>query len=124
VSTIKRKISSYSGGDNTCVAVGRDGNLVLIQDSKQDATYAENPDAQPTIVFGDSHWLAVHGLALSSSSGEVPGAVAIELHADGAATFRGVDAHDQPVQLEFDIDEMDAWTKGVADGEFDPARMI
>lgn len=119
MSTVKRKISSYSGGEQTCVAVGREGNLVLIQDSKQDAEYADIPAEQPTIVFAESHWPAVRDLALSSSSGEVQGAVAIELHADGTAAFRGVDTHDQPVRFEFDIDEMDAWTKGVADGEFD-----
>ncbi|WP_330251439.1 DUF397 domain-containing protein [Nocardia sp. NBC_00565] len=119
MSAIKRKISSYSGGENTCVAVGHDGNLVLIQDSKQDAEYADNPAEQPSIVFEDSNWPAARDLALSASTGEVQGAVAIELHADGAATFRGIDARDQPVKFEFDTDEMDAWTKGVADGEFD-----
>lgn len=111
----KRKISSHSGGEQTCVAVGRDGNLVLIQD----AEHADKPATQPAIVFADSHWPAVRGVALSASSGEVQGAVAIELHVDGAATFRGVDAHDQAVIFEFDADEMEAWTKGVADGEFD-----
>jgi len=119
VSTIKRKISSYSGGENSCVALGRESNLVLVQDSKQDAEYARTPAKQPTIVFADSYWPAVRGLALSASSGGVQGAVAIELHADGAATFRGVDTDDQPVTLEFNVDEMEAWTKGVADGEFD-----
>ncbi|GAB2710683.1 hypothetical protein [Nocardia thraciensis] len=80
---------------------------------------ADSPDRQPTIVFADSHWPAVRDLALSTSTGEVHSAVAIELHADGAATFRGADVHGQPVTLEFTVEEVDAWTKGVADGEFD-----
>ncbi|CAM3955052.1 DUF397 domain-containing protein [Nocardia ninae] len=119
MSTIKRRISSYSGGEQTCVAIACEGNLVLIQDSKQDAEYADNPAGQPTISFADSHWPAVRHLALSAASGEVQDAVAIELHADSAATFHGVDARGHPVKFEFDVDEMEAWTKGVADGEFD-----
>lgn len=101
------------------MAIGRKDDLVFIQDTKQDAEYADNQAKRPTIVFADEHWPAVRGLALSASSGEVQGAVVIELHADGAASFRGVDAHDRAVNFEFDVDEMEAWTKGVADGEFD-----
>ncbi|GAA5079711.1 DUF397 domain-containing protein [Nocardia iowensis] len=119
MSTSKRKISSYSGGEQTCVAIARESNLVLIQDSKQDAEYTDHPTEQPTIAFTDSYWPAVRRLALSASTGEVQGAVSIERHANGAAIFRGVDAHDQPVKLQFDVDEMEAWTQGVADGEFD-----
>ncbi|QIS17611.1 DUF397 domain-containing protein [Nocardia terpenica] len=101
--------STYSGGDQTCVEVAHRDDVVLIRDSK----YAGPVDEQPVVSLSSAHWTALLDLASSNASGQVD-SVTVSVHPDGGATITGRDA-----ALVYTPAEWDAFTKGVADGQFD-----
>ncbi|WP_167484999.1 DUF397 domain-containing protein [Nocardia terpenica] len=101
--------STYSGGNQSCVEVAHRDDVVLIRDSK----YIGPTDEQPIVSLSSAHWTAMLNLALSHKSGQAD-SVTVSIHPDGGATITGQDA-----ALVYTPDEWDAFTKGVADGQFD-----
>jgi hypothetical protein len=102
--------STYSGEAGTCVEVFHRSDAVLIRDSK----YTGPADEQPIISVPPAIWPTFLDLALSANSGTLDEGVTISLHRDGGATISA-----QGVALLYNADEWDAFTKGVADGQFD-----
>ncbi len=103
--------STFSGGDQTCVEVAHTRNAVLIRDSK----YTGPTPAQPIITVPAEHWQAVLDLALNQESGILNHVLAINVRTDGSATL----SSPRGEQLAYDAQEWDAFTKGIADGQFD-----
>lgn len=110
--------SSFSNDGPNCVEVKFDNGRVLIRDSKQNAAYVNAPDEQPAIVSPAAQWAAVLDFTLAAESGQI-GSLAIVLHNDGGADLRGMTQDGNAVTLTYTPNEFDAFTKGVANGEFD-----
>ncbi|WP_154789863.1 DUF397 domain-containing protein [Nocardia aurantiaca] len=102
--------STFSGGDGTCVEVAHRADRVLIRDSK----YTGPSHDQPTLAIARDLWPAFLNLVLSANSGRIGEQLSVNVFADGCATLAGP----QGVTLEYDAAEWDAFTKGVANGEF------
>jgi hypothetical protein len=102
--------STFSGEAGTCVEVSHRHESVLIRDSK----YTGPEQERPIISVPADRWAGVLDLALGSISGVVGDALTITVHRDGGATLSG-----DGVDLVYNADEWDAFTKGVADGQFD-----
>ncbi len=90
--------------------IGHTADSGLIRDSK----YTGPKQSQPTIAVPAALWHEVLAIGLNATSGTVGDALAVTMHADGGATFSG-----DHVDLVFSRAEMEAFAKGVADGEFD-----
>ncbi|WP_024799841.1 DUF397 domain-containing protein [Nocardia sp. BMG51109] len=103
--------SSFSKDSNSCVEVRLTDSLVYVRDSK----YRGLPEDQPIITVASAAWPTVLDLALAKSSGTVNDDLTIALHPAGSATL----TDGRGVQLVYNADEWDAFTKGVADGQFD-----
>jgi hypothetical protein len=101
--------STFSGGDQTCVEVAHRNDVVLVRDSK----YSGTADEQPILSLTSALWPAFLDLVLSANSGQLTEGVAVAVHPDGGATITGIDT-----VLVYNVDEWDAFTKGVADGQF------
>lgn len=84
---------------------------MLIRDSK----YTGLPEQQPIITVTDALWADFLGLVLSTTSGTLGDSLTITAHADGAATI----SDNTGVRLDYNRDEWEAFTKGVANGQFD-----
>ncbi|MGO4615652.1 DUF397 domain-containing protein [Nocardia sp. 2YAB30] len=110
--------SSFSNDGPSCVEVKFDKERVLIRDSKQNTAYVNAPDEQPTIIFPAAQWATVLDLTLAAKSGQVD-SLTIDLRSDGGADLSGVAIGGDSVRLTYMPDEWDAFTKGVAGGEFD-----
>ncbi|WP_036570061.1 DUF397 domain-containing protein [Nocardia sp. BMG51109] len=118
--------STRSTGTKDCVEVKFAGVTVFMRDSKYLRNPANNPHAQPVIEIAADRWTLVLDLSLSKTSGAVVlseaasdrprDVLTITVQADGAAMVR---SSGQSVELIFTPDEWDAFTKGVADGQFD-----
>ncbi|NKY88835.1 DUF397 domain-containing protein [Nocardia veterana] len=102
--------SSFSKDANSCVEVRFTGNAVDVRDSK----YVGPEQDQPIITVPADQWPAFLGLVMTNSSGVLPDAVAVDVHADGGATI----TH-RTTRLNYNADEWDAFLEGVADGQFD-----
>ncbi|WP_330233682.1 DUF397 domain-containing protein [Nocardia sp. NBC_00508] len=102
--------STFSGSETSCVEVAHRTDTVLIRDSKYTGPAAE----QPVVSVSPAMWPAFLDLALSANSGTLDEGVTVSLHQDGGATISA-----QGVALLYNADEWDAFTKGVADGQFD-----
>ncbi|WP_454194277.1 DUF397 domain-containing protein [Nocardia sp. Marseille-Q1738] len=102
--------STFSSAEQACVEVAHRSDAVLIRDSKYTGPAAE----QPIVSVPPAIWPAFLDLALSANSGTLAEGVTISLHQDGGATISA-----QGVALLYNADEWDAFTKGVADGQFD-----
>ncbi|MBF6296127.1 DUF397 domain-containing protein [Nocardia amamiensis] len=102
--------STFSGEAGACVEISHRRDTVLIRDSKYTGPAAE----QPIVSVPPAIWPAFLDLALSANSGTLDDGVAISLHQDGGAAISA-----QGVTLLCNADEWDAFTKGVADGQFD-----
>ncbi|MGV9408284.1 DUF397 domain-containing protein [Nocardia sp. NPDC003693] len=101
--------SKYSKEAGTCVEVRFGVDAARIRDSK----YTGPADDQPIVSIPPALWPDLLGLVLSGESGVVGNAritVGIE---DGAVIAC------PGATLTFGADEWDAFTKGVADGQFD-----
>ncbi|WP_063045968.1 DUF397 domain-containing protein [Nocardia pseudovaccinii] len=108
-------ISSYSGSNGgSCVEANLTGDPVQVRDTKFRRDPQNDGKAQPQIEVPAILWPEVCQLALSLSSGQVGSALTITMHADGSATFSGCDTN-----LFYTPAEMDAFAKGVIDGEFE-----
>lgn len=103
--------STFSGSDKTCVEVARRANTVLIRDSKYTGPAAD----QPIIEVPRTHWRQLLDLALAHTSGTLPGILTVETHHDGSTTLTVPTG----TQLTYTPAEWDAFTKGVADAQFD-----
>ncbi|MFD7844218.1 DUF397 domain-containing protein [Nocardia sp. NPDC059764] len=102
--------STFSGGDHTCVEIAHGVDRVLIRDSKYTGP---SPD-QPTLAITPGIWPAFLDLVLSGGSGRIGDQLIINVFADGSATL----SETYGTMLEFNTAEWDAFTKGVANGEF------
>lgn len=102
--------SSRSSETQSCVEVRFNGDSVFIRDSK----YTGPVPTQPIVSVSSTLWPRFLDQVLSANSGELDNGVAISLHQDGGATISG-----QGVALVYNADEWDAFTKGIADGQFD-----
>jgi hypothetical protein len=100
--------STFSGSDKTCVEVAHPAHAVLIKDSKLG-------DQSPIISLSPSHWSAVLDLVIAAESGTVADELTVTLLDDGGASIRNSD----DITLTYNVDEWDAFAKGVADGQFD-----
>ncbi|KZM74612.1 DUF397 domain-containing protein [Nocardia terpenica] len=101
--------SSFSEGGGNCVEVKFANECVLIRDSK----YTGPADEQPTLPIPAASWPLFLDLILSGESGTLDSGVTIVVHPDRRATITAAD-----VTLDYTPDEWDAFTKGVADGQF------
>ncbi|MBF6176020.1 DUF397 domain-containing protein [Nocardia blacklockiae] len=102
--------STFSGSEKTCVEVAHRDDTVHVRDSK----YTGDPAQQPIVSIRPADWQPFLDLALSGNSGALTGGIAITNHHDGGATITGPHA-----ALVYDAAEWDAFTKGIADGQFD-----
>lgn len=103
--------SSFSEGGGNCVEVKFANECVLIRDSK----YSGPADEQPTLSIPVASWPMFLDLVLNAESGSLDSGVAIVVHPDGSATATTVD-----VKLDYTPGEWEAFTKGVANGQFSP----
>ncbi|WP_406279121.1 DUF397 domain-containing protein [Nocardia sp. NBC_00881] len=109
------KTSTFSGNNGgACVEVKIDGDKVLVRDTKFRRNPANTSETQPQIEIPAGLWPEVCNRAVSMTSFKVGDALTVTIHADGAATFSGPDA-----DLNYTPDEVDAFAKGVIDGQFD-----
>ncbi|QBS41318.1 DUF397 domain-containing protein [Nocardia sp. CS682] len=108
-------ISSHSGGNGgECVEVDLVSDPVRIRDTKFQRNPRNKGKAQPQIAVPANLWPEVCNLAVSMVSRQVSDALSVTIHPDGSATFSGRQA-----TLFYTPAEMDAFAKGVVDGEFD-----
>ncbi|MGX1811678.1 DUF397 domain-containing protein [Nocardia sp. NPDC055321] len=101
--------STFSGGDQTCVEVAHHSDAVRIRDSK----YTGPAGDQPIVSIPPALWPDLLGLVLSGESGVV-GSARITVSVEGSAVIAC-----PGTILAYEADEWDAFTKGVADGQFD-----
>ncbi len=83
---------------------------MLIRDSK----YTGPANEQPIVSVAPAIWPTFLDLALSADSGTLDEGVTISLHHDGGATISV-----KGIALVYNADEWDAFTKGIADRQFD-----
>ncbi|WP_330178928.1 DUF397 domain-containing protein [Nocardia sp. NBC_01503] len=103
--------STYSGSNGTCVEIAHRSASVLIRDSK----YKGPADSEPVIVVPEGHWSDFLRLALNRTSGRVGDLLTLTMRADdGVTLYDGAG-----ISLAYNVDEWDAFAKGVADGQFD-----
>ncbi|MBF6085150.1 DUF397 domain-containing protein [Nocardia cyriacigeorgica] len=120
----KSKHSGNNGG--ACVEAIRDGETVYVRDSKFSRQNPDaNPETQPTVAVPCEVWDQVLAAALNMDSAVIPlgndrDVLSIEVARDGSAT---VTSHGQAVTLAYTPAEWDAFSKGVADGEFYPSNL-
>ncbi len=109
--------STRSSERATCVEVRFDADTILIRDSKQNDEYAAASDQQPMIACPAVQWSPFLDLALSAQPGRVD-PLAINIRPDGHADLTGPNSSGETVRLQYRPDEWEAFTKGVANGEF------
>ncbi|MFE3196176.1 DUF397 domain-containing protein [Nocardia sp. NPDC059240] len=102
--------SSFSGGDGTCVEIAHSADDVLIRDSK----YAGPPADQPMLTVAPDLWPAFLDLVLTDNSGRIRECLSVYISADGDAKLSDT----RGVTLTYNAAEWTAFTKGVANGEF------
>ncbi|MFE3057726.1 MULTISPECIES: DUF397 domain-containing protein [unclassified Nocardia] len=103
--------SSYSGSNGgQCVEVCVTAQTVLIRDSK----YTGPSESRPIVSVPGALWPEVLDVVLAGSSAAVGAELDIKVDADGAASL--TDSRGR--RLTFTAGEWDAFTKGVADGQF------
>lgn len=106
--------STFSGNQGgACVEVKVDGDMMLVRDTKFRRNPANHGQVQPQIEIPVSLWPDVCERTIAMSSFVVPGSVQVTIHSNGAATFEN-----PGTKLEFTPEEMDAFAKGLIDGEF------
>ncbi|MQY22903.1 DUF397 domain-containing protein [Nocardia macrotermitis] len=105
--------STHSGSEHTCVEIAHRAEAVHIRDSK----YVGPSDDQPIVSIAPDLWSAFLHLVLSATSASLDDTVSIALHPAGGATIVG-----GSTALVYTAAEWDAFTKGVADGQFDRVR--
>ncbi|MFR9770074.1 DUF397 domain-containing protein [Nocardia sp. SC052] len=106
--------STFSGNNGgACVEVKIDGDAILVRDTKFRRNPANHGTPQPQIEIPISLWAEVCDRTVGMSSFAVGETMRVTIHPDGAATFSSPDA-----ELDFTPDEMDAFAKGIVDGEF------
>src|SRR2546428_570562 len=93
--------STFSGGEQACVAVAHRSDAVLIRDTKLG-------NDSPIISVPPAQWQAVLDIALSKSSGAVD-ALTVSLQENGGATVSNCAG----IELTYTADEWDAFAKGV-----------
>lgn len=101
--------STFSKDANSCVEVRSVGELIQVRDSKYRGPKAE----QPVITVPAADWSTLLVLVLSRTSGAAGADVSVTMHSDGGAAITA-----GTTRLAYDSDEWDAFTKGVADGQF------
>ena len=101
--------SSFSGADKTCVEVANRHEAVLIRDSK----YSGPESEQPIITVPTADWSTLLDLVLSRTSGVAGAGVYVTVTGDGGGVITA-----GTTRLSYDSDEWNAFTKGVADGQF------
>ncbi|MFJ9365094.1 DUF397 domain-containing protein [Nocardia sp. NPDC101769] len=102
--------STFSGSEGTCVEVAHRPDRVLVRDSK----YTGSSHGQPLLAIAPGLWPTFLDLVLSGNSGRIGEQLSVNVFVDGSATL----GNPQGVTLEYDPAEWDAFTKGVANGEF------
>jgi hypothetical protein len=106
--------SSFSGNNGgACVEVKIEADAVLLRDSKFRRDPSNRGRTQPHIEIPVRVWAELCERTISMTSFALEEAIQVTVHTDGAATFKN-----QSVQLNFTPDEMDAFAKGIIDGEF------
>ncbi|WP_280233846.1 DUF397 domain-containing protein [Nocardia cyriacigeorgica] len=103
--------STFSGSDKTCVEVAHRTTTVLIRDSK----YTGPTSTQPIIEVPTTHWRQLLDLALAHTPGTLPGILTLTVDPDCHATLTTPSG----TELTYTPAEWDAFTKGIADGQFD-----
>ena len=101
--------STFSKDANSCVEVRFVGELIQVRDSKYLGPEAE----QPIITMPATEWATVLDLSWSRTTGAAGVGVSVTVHSDGGAVISS-----GTTRLSYDSDEWDAFTKGVADGQF------
>ncbi|MFE6861778.1 DUF397 domain-containing protein [Nocardia sp. NPDC057668] len=101
--------SKHSKEAGTCVEVRFGVDAVRIRDSK----YTGPAGDQPIVSIPPALWPDLLGLVLSGESGVV-GSARISVSVEGSAVIAC-----PGTTLVYEADEWDAFTKGVADGQFD-----
>ncbi|MFI5777612.1 DUF397 domain-containing protein [Nocardia sp. NPDC051570] len=101
--------STFSGEAQTCVEISLQRDAVLIRDSK----YTGPTATQPIIIVTPTDWQPFLDLALSGTSGRLPSGIMITLDPTGGATITA-----EAISLTYNAAEWDAFTKGIADGQF------
>ncbi|WP_067896118.1 DUF397 domain-containing protein [Nocardia vaccinii] len=102
--------STFSGSDKTCVEIAHRPDSVLIRDSK----YVGPEQNQPIITVPATHWQHVLDQVLSATPGTIADALTLTLHPDGSAALDDATG----TTLSYNAAEWDAFTKGIADGQF------
>jgi len=102
--------SLRSSSNDACVEVRFSPDEVLVRDSK----YQGAPAVQPVISISVAAWPAFLALAAHGSATQPRDVPTIENHASGT-TLRAADG----TTLSYTPAEWDAFTAGIADGEFD-----
>ncbi|MFC3961656.1 DUF397 domain-containing protein [Nocardia jiangsuensis] len=106
--------SSFSGNNGgACVEVKIEGDAVLVRDSKFRRDPGNRDRTQPQIGISVGAWTELCQRMISMTSFTLGEALRVTVHNDGAATFEN-----WSIRLNFTPDEMDAFAKGVIDGEF------
>lgn len=106
--------STFSGNNGgACVEIKIEGDTVFVRDTKFRRSAENKNIQQPHIEIPIRLWGEVCDRVTGLTSFALGGTVRIEVHAGGAATFSS-----GTVELNFTSDEMDAFAKGIIDGEF------
>lgn len=101
--------STFSKDANSCVEIAHRAEAVLIRDNK----YIGPADDQPIVSVRPDLWSTFLDRAVSTSPAALDD-VSLSLHPAGGATVANGSA-----ALVYSADEWDAFTKGIADGQFD-----
>ncbi|MET8423823.1 DUF397 domain-containing protein [Nocardia sp. NPDC004860] len=102
--------SSYSQGGSDCVEVAHRTEHVLLRDSK----YAGPSHDQPVLAIAPELWPALLDLVLSGNSGRIGDQLSVTVSAAGGATL----TNPHGTALDYTPAEWSAFTKGVANAEF------
>ncbi|MFE2996971.1 DUF397 domain-containing protein [Nocardia sp. NPDC059246] len=102
--------STFSGSEGTCVEIAHRADRVLIRDSK----YMGPSDDQPTLALVPELWSAFLDLVLSGNSGRIGDHLSVTISAAGGATL----TNPHGTALDYTPAEWSAFTKGVANAEF------
>lgn len=102
--------STFSSDVQTCVEISHRPDTVLIRDSKYTGPAAE----QPILCVSATLWPTFLQLALSKQPGHLSDDITIGVQPDGGATITG-----PGIALIYTPAEWDAFTKGIADSQFD-----
>ncbi|WP_067711949.1 DUF397 domain-containing protein [Nocardia yamanashiensis] len=112
--TVYWRKSSFSQGSDHCVEVCDAGDSILVRDSKYLRNPANDPARQPIIAIPSPNWPKFLDLALGRPTVHPDGVPTLNRHLDGTITLRDTAG----VTLVYTPEEWEAFTAGIAVGEF------